>query len=144
MAMASDTLDISKELRAAGFSEEQADALATQIAAQPDDLATRQDLEVMKHELGLALADLDHKLTTESERLDGKLTSEIERLDHKLTSEIERLDRKLTSGIERLDHKIDQVAPQLLLKLGAGMVAGFGLTITAVGVAVGVLINQLA
>ena len=142
--MASDTLSISKDLRAAGLTEQQADLLATHIASRPDDLATRQDLEVMKHELGLALADLDHKLTTESERLDHKLTSEIERLDGKLTSEIERLDGKLTSGIERLDHKIDQVAPQLLLKLGAGMVAGFGLTITAVGVAVGVLINQLA
>ena len=133
MAMASDTLSISKDLRAAGLTEQQADLLATHIASRPDDLATRQDLEVMKHELGLALADLDHKLTTESERLDRKLTSEIERLDH-----------KLTTGMERLDHKIDQVAPQLLLKLGAGMVAGFGLTITAVGVAVGVLINQLA
>ena len=133
MAMASDTLSISKDLRAAGLTEQQADLLATHIASRPDDLATRQDLEVMKHELGLALADLDHKLTTESERLDRKLTSEIERLDHKLTTEM-----------ERLDHKIDQVAPQLLLKLGAGMVAGFGLTITAVGVAVGVLINQLA
>ena len=108
--MALDTLSISKELRAAGFSEEQADVLATQIAAQPDDLATRQDIDVMKHELVLALADVDHKLTTE---------------------------------IERLDHKIDQVASQLLLKLGAGMVVGFGLAITAVSIAVAVLINQL-
>ena len=136
MAMASDTLSISKDLRAAGLTEQQADLLATHIASRPDDLATRQDLEVMKHELGLALADLDHKLTTESERLDRKLTSEIERLDHKLTSEIERLE------MERLDHKIDQVAPQLLLKLGAGMVAGFGLTITVIGIGVGVLLSQ--
>ena len=44
MAMALDTLSISKELRAAGFSEEQADAIATQIAAQPDDLVNGQDL----------------------------------------------------------------------------------------------------
>ena len=72
MAMASDTLSISKDLRAAGLTEQQADLLATHIASRPDDLATRQDLEVMKHELGLALADLDHKLTTESERLDRK------------------------------------------------------------------------
>ena len=129
--MASDTLSISKDLRAAGLTEQQADLLATHIASRPDDLATRQDLEVMKHELGLALADLDHKLTTESERL-----------DRKLTSEIERLDRRLTTEMERLDHKIDQVAPQLLLKLGAGMVAGFGLTITVIGIGVGVLLSQ--
>ena len=129
--MASDTLSISKDLRAAGLTEEQADLLATHIASRPDDLATRQDLEVMKHELGLALADLDHKLTTESERL-----------DHKLTSEIERLDRRLTTEMERLDHKIDQVAPQLLLKLGAGMIVGFGLTLTALGIVAGVIVSQ--
>ena len=92
MAMASDTLSISKELRAAGFSEEQADAIATQIAAQPDDLVTGQDL-------ALAVA-----------------------------------------GLER---KIDQIEPRLLLKLGAGMVAGFSLILTAMGISVAVLLNQL-
>ena len=71
--MALDTLSISKELRAAGFSEEQADVLATQMAARPDDLVTRQDL---------ALAVLETRL---------------------------------------------------LLKIGAGLVAGFGLTLAAIG-----------
>ena len=90
--MALDTLSISKELRAAGFSEEQADAIATQIAARPDDLVTRQDL-------ALAVAELERK--------------------------------------------IDQIEPRLLLKLGAGMVAGFSLVLTAMGISVAVLLNQL-
>ena len=74
--MAFDTLSISKELRAAGFSDEQADVLATQMAARPDDLVTKQDL---------ALA-------------------------------------------------VSQLETRLLLKLGAGLVAGFGLTLAAIGV----------
>ena len=90
--MALDTLSISKELRAAGFSEEQADALATQIAARPDDLVTRQDL-------ALAVAELERK--------------------------------------------IDRIEPRLLLKLGACMVAGFALMLTAMGISVAVLLNQL-
>ena len=90
--MASDTLSISKELRAAGFSEEQADAIATQIAAQPDDLVTRQDLAI---------------------------------------------------AVAELERKIDQIEPRLLLKLGAGMVAGFALMLTAMGTSVAVLLNQL-
>ena len=42
MAMASDTLSISKDLRAAGFDEQQADALATHMAAMPANLASRK------------------------------------------------------------------------------------------------------
>ena len=96
--MASDTLSISKELRAAGFSEEQADALATQIAAPPGDLVTKQDL-------ALAVAELERR-------------------------------------IDRVDQRVDGIARELLLKLGAGMVAGFGLTITVIGIGVGVLLSQ--
>ena len=97
--MALDTLSISKELRAAGFSEEQAEVLATQIAAQPDELVTRQDLT-------LAVAELARK-------------------------------------IDHVDSRIDQIEPRLLLKLGAGMVAGFALMLTAMGISVAVLLNQL-
>ena len=99
MAMAPDTLSISKELRAAGFSEEQADVLATQIAAQPEDIVTRQDL-------ALALAALER------------------RMDH-------------------LDEKIDRVESRLVIKLGAIMAGGFGLILTAIAIAAGVIIGQI-
>ena len=97
--MAPDTLSISKELRAAGFSEEQADVLATQIAAQPEDIVTRQDL-------ALALAALER------------------RMDH-------------------LDEKIDRVESRLVVKLGAIMAGGFGLILTAIAIAAGVIIGQM-
>ncbi len=110
MAMASDTLSISKDLRAAGFNEQQADALATHMAAMPSNLVTKEDL-------ALALADLERKL------------------DHR----IDQLDHR----IDQLDHKVDQIEPRLLLKLGAGMAAGFGLVLTAISIGVGVILNQL-
>ena len=49
------------------------------------------------------------------------------------------LERK----IDRLDAKIDEIEPRLLLKLSAGMAAGFGLMLAAIGIAVAVLLNQL-
>ena len=94
-----DTLSISKELRAAGFSEEQADVLATQIAAQPEDVVTRQDL-------ALAVAELERK-------------------------------------IEQVESKVDQIQPRLLLKLGGAMAGGFALMLSAIAIAVAVLLNQL-
>ena len=110
MAMASDTLSISKDLRAAGFNEQQADALATHMAAMPANLASREDL-------ALALAELELKVG-----------HRIDQLDHK---------------VDQLDHKVDQIEPRLLLKLGAGMVAGFGLVLTAISIGVGLILNQL-
>ena len=66
MAMASDTLSISKDLRAAGFDEQQADALATHMAATPSNLATKADL-------ALEVARLDHKIEAEIHQLESRL-----------------------------------------------------------------------
>ena len=113
MAMASDTLSISKDLRAGGFNEQQADALATHMAAMPTNPVTKEDL-------ALEVSRLDHKIDQLDYRLD--------QLDHK---------------VDQLDHKVDQIEPRLLLKLGAGMVAGFGPMLTAISIGVGVILNQL-
>ena len=117
MAMASDTLSISKDLRAAGFNEQQADALATHMAAMPTNLVTKEDL-------ALALADLERTLDHKIDQVEHR----IDQLDHK---------------VDQLDHKVDQIEPRLLLKLGAGMAAGFGLMLTAISIGVGVILNQL-
>ena len=62
MAMASDTLSISKDLRTAGFNEQQADALATHMAAMPSNLVTKEDLAI-------AVSRLDHKIDQVQSRL---------------------------------------------------------------------------
>ena len=73
MAMASDTLSISKDLRAAGFNEQQADALATHMAAMPTNLVTKEDL-------ALAVSRLDHKI----DQVESKLESRIEQVESRL------------------------------------------------------------
>lgn len=66
MAMASDTLSISKDLRAAGFDEQQADALAMHMAAFPQNLVTKEDLT-------LEAARLDHKIDQAESRLEAEM-----------------------------------------------------------------------
>ena len=73
MAMASDTLSISKDLRAAGFDEQQADALATHLAATPSNLVTKEDLT-------LEVSRLDHKI----DRVESRLRSEMHQLESRL------------------------------------------------------------
>lgn len=142
--MASDPISISQELRAAGFTEEQATLLATQMAARADDLATKLDLERAVAQIELRIAQLDHKLTSAIQELDHRLTGEIRALDHKLTAEIERVDHKLTGEIKRLDYKIDLLdqkvdglESRLLVKLGVMMATGFGLMLAAVAIVAG-------
>ena len=55
VAMATDPLSISQELRAAGFTEEQANLLATHMASRSDDLVTKEDL-------ALAMSHLETRL----------------------------------------------------------------------------------
>ena len=66
MAMASDTLSISKNLRAAGFAEQQADALAMHMASTPPNLVTKEDLT-------LEASRLDHKIEAEIHQLESRL-----------------------------------------------------------------------
>ena len=64
--MASDTLSISKDLRAAGFDEQQADVLATHMAAKPSNLVTKEDL-------AHAVSRLDHKIDQVESRLEAEM-----------------------------------------------------------------------
>lgn len=135
--MASDPISISQELRAAGFTEEQATLLATQMAARADDVATKLDLERAVAEIELRIAQLDHKLARSTADLDFKLSSAIQELDHRLTGEIKRLDYK----IDLLDQKVDSLESRLVVKLGVLSATGVGLILAAIGIAAGFIAN---
>ena len=60
--MATDPLSISSDLRAAGFSEAQANVLATHLASRPDDLVTKQDLDLATTNIERRIDGVDHKV----------------------------------------------------------------------------------
>ena len=114
MAMASDTLSISKDLRAAGFDEQQADALAMHMAAFPQNLVTKEDL-----------------------------TLEASRLDHKIDQAESRLEAKIEQVESKLEAEMHRTESRLLLRLGAGLAVAAGLVLAGVGTATAVILNQL-
>jgi hypothetical protein len=76
-----DTLKFANRLRSAGFSQEQAEAVADAWADQArEDLPSRLDL-----------AQIDDKIT----RLDGKLDTRMTQLDGKFDTKIAQLDGKV-------------------------------------------------
>ncbi len=58
MAAAFDTLSASKELQAAGFEQNQAEAVAKIIRAGQGDLATKDDIAALRTELGAQHTEL--------------------------------------------------------------------------------------
>ena len=64
MAVAFDTLDYAKELQSAGFTPQQAEVQAKALARIVDErLATKQDIELLKHELQRDIKELEERLT---------------------------------------------------------------------------------
>ena len=58
-----DTLTISRELRKAGFSEQQADALASIESRKQEDLATKTDINDLKADMNDLKADMKSSAT---------------------------------------------------------------------------------
>jgi len=73
--MAIDTLKVAKRLRAAGFTEPQAEALiaAVQEGTEDTDLATRPDLAELRAEFKVDLAALRSELRETELRLEAKI-----------------------------------------------------------------------
>ena len=54
-----DTLTVSKELQSAGFEMEQADAIALAVKQSQGDLATKQDIALLKSDIDHLKTDID-------------------------------------------------------------------------------------
>jgi hypothetical protein len=90
-----DTLKFANRLRSAGFSQQQAEAVADAWAEQ-----AREDLPSR-----LNLAGIEDKIT----RLDGKLDTRLTHLDGKLDTRLTQLDGKFEAKIAQLDGKVDKL-----------------------------------
>ena len=101
-----DTLKFANRLRSAGFSQEQAEAVADAWADQArEDLPSRLDLAGIEDKI----TRLDGKFDTKLTQLEGKLDSRITQLEGKLDSRITQLDGKFDTKIAQLDGKVDKL-----------------------------------
>jgi len=133
-AIAFDTLKFAKRLKEAGFTEQQAEALADAEAEFiGQNLATKRDIADVKRDI----KELEVTLRKEIKQLEGTLHSEIKQLEGTLHSEIKQLDVTLRGEIKQLDVKIEQIRSDLsrdlkdleyrmTIKLGTMMVVAVG------------------
>jgi hypothetical protein len=97
-ALAFDTLTFSSNLQEAGMDEKQAKALATGLYNSQDriidNLATKQDVELVKKDLEVVKQELDSKVDMVKKDLESKM---------------DKLDAKFDSKIDKLDSKVDLI-----------------------------------
>jgi len=116
-AIAFDTLKFAKRLKEAGFTEQQAEALADAEAEFIEqNLATKRDIADIKRDIADVKRDikeLEVTLRNEIKQLDVTLRNEIKQLDVTLRNELKQLDVTLRGEIKQLDVKIEQIRSDL-------------------------------
>ncbi|MBA2591296.1 MAG: CCDC90 family protein [Pseudomonadota bacterium] len=144
-AIAFDTLRFAKRLKEAGFTEQQAEALAIAEAELiEDNLATKRDLKDLEGVLQRHLAQIEADLKREIKALDAKveqihagLTRDIKDLDAKVEQiraeikrDIEELRADLKRDLKDLETKVfremKDLEYRMTIKLGTLMVVAIG------------------
>ena len=107
-----DTLAVSKELQGAGFETKQAEAIAWAVKQSQGDLATKQDITLLK-------SDIDHLRT--------ELKSDIDQLRTELKSENKQLKTEMEANFDNLKSGINWIKWSMALMIAIiGVFSIFG------------------
>ncbi len=132
-AIAFDTLKFVKRLKEAGFSEQQAEALAeAEVELFETTLASKQDIGELKREIEAVRTELKREI----EAVRTELKREIEAVRTELKHEIEAVRTEFKHEIEvvraKLEYEIRATEQRMLIKLGSLMVVAVGVVATLV------------
>jgi hypothetical protein len=135
-AIAFDTLKFAKRLKEAGFTEQQAEALADAEAEFIEqNLATKRDIADIKRDIADVKRDikeLEVTLRNEIKQLDVTLRNEIKQLDVTLRGEIKQLDVKIEQIRSDLARDLKDLEYRMTIKLGTMMVVAVAAMATLV------------
>lgn len=128
-AVAFDTLKFAKRLKEAGFSEQQAEALAEAEAELFEaHLATKQDIAELKREIAEVRREVEAvrtELKRDFEELRDKVEREIAALRDKVERDVQGLEGKFERDLKDLEYR-------MIIKLGSLMVLAVGVVATLV------------
>ncbi len=128
-AIVFDTLKFAKRLKEAGFTEQQAEALADAEAEFIEqNLATKLDIADIKRDI----KELEVALRTEIKQLEVALRTEIKQLDATLRTEIKQLEVKIEQIRSDLARDMKDLEYRMTIKLGTLMVVAVGAIATLV------------
>ncbi len=133
-AVAFDTLKFAKRLKEAGFSEQQAEALAEAEAELFEaHLATKQDIaslerqaEGIRAELKREIEEVRVELKREIEEVRVELKREIEEVRVKLKRDLAEVQRRIEEVRVEFQRDLKDLEYRMVIKLGAMLVVAVG------------------
>jgi hypothetical protein len=97
VGIAIDTLAYARQLREAGFSEQQAEGQAEALAAaMTDTLATKQDLHELEVRVDARFSTIDARFESLEKHFDNRLSELERRFDYRLEAGLANLERRIT------------------------------------------------
>jgi chromosome segregation ATPase len=138
-----DTFPAYRQLKNAGFTEVQAEALISSFKNLNEELAknliTREEFNLAIAELKALIEKLEGKIqavrgdmNSMEARLEAKMDSIEERLETKMNSIKERLETKMNSMEERMNNKMEVLAKDLTIKIGYMIAGSIGLIVALI------------
>jgi len=131
-AIAFDTLKFAKRLKEAGFTEQQAEALADAEAEFIEqNLATKRDIADVKRDIADVKRDIAD-IKRDVKELEVTLRNEIKQLEVTLRGEIKQLEVKIEQIRSDLARDLKDLEYRMTIKLGTMMVVAVGAMATLV------------
>ena len=119
--MALQSLDIAKDLNAAGVEKAQAEAIGSAIvravSEQEAKFVTKSDFAGFEERMLAQFERIAEKIDGVEQTLDAKIDGVEQRLDAKIDGAEQRLDAKIDAVEQRLDAKIDLVDQKLTSRI---------------------------
>ena len=133
MAVAAfDTLTVSKDLQQAGIQESHAEAIALAVKQGQGDLATKQDIALLKTDIDHLKADIDHLRTELKSDIDHLRTELKSDIDH-LKTDIGQLRTEMKSGNDQLRSEMKSQIAWMKWTIGAILALSIGTIATVIG-----------
>jgi len=119
--LAFDTLEFAKKLKAANFTQDQAEALAEAVAGLVEErLATKQDLKELEIRLEARLKELETSLRRDMKELETGLRQDMKELETGLRHDMKELETGLRRDMQEMELRLRH---DLTLRLGAMLAA---------------------
>ena len=110
-----DTLQYSKRMQAAGFSEEQAEAQAEEIKILIDNkMATKDDLRQSEERINHRFDGISHQF----HEVDQKFINLEERMNHRF-NEVNQQFKEVDHRFKEVDYKIKEMGQKIIITLGS-------------------------
>ena len=98
------TLDSVNALMDSGFTHQQAQAMVTVMT---DNLATKEDIEVLRRDMKDGNDKLETSLRSDMEGMETSLRSDMGKMETSLRSDMEKIETTLSSGLQEMKVRFD-------------------------------------